>query len=235
MCLQSTFFKLLDFPNCLGCIDGKHVTIQAPHNTGSLYYNYKKSFSIVLLAVCDAKYRFIIVDIGKAGRNSDSGIFAASQLELNIDENLLGYPYYKCQITGCDSSIKFPYVFLADEGFALKENMMRPYPKNCSERAEITFNYRLSRARRVIENNFGILATRFRKFRRPIIAGVEKVIAITKASVALHNYLITEKANRYIPEIQREILEHVKVILRIIDSGTFFTARPANFTGIQSL
>ena len=30
-------------------------------------------------------------------------------------------------------------------------------------------------------------------------------------------------------------LEHVKVILRIIDSGTFFTARPANFTGIQSL
>jgi len=84
--------------------------------------------------------------------------------------------------------------------------MMRPYPKNCSERNEIVFNYRLSRARRVIENSFGILATRFRIFRRPIIAGVEKIIAITKASVALHNYLITEESQTYIPENPNEIM-----------------------------
>ena len=119
---------------------------------------------------------------------------------MNIYENLLGYPSCHVPIPGYDNSIKFPYVFLADEGFALKENMMRPYPKNCSERAEITFNYRLSRARRVIENSFGILATRFRIFHRPIIAGVEKVIAITKAAVALHNYLITEESSTYMPD-----------------------------------
>lgn len=198
--ISRDFFQRWNFPNCLGCIDGKHVMIQAPNNSGSLYYNYKKYFSIVLLAVCDAQYRFLLVDIGRSGRNSDSGIYGSSQLGLSIEDNLLSYPDGRYPIPGYDQSVKFPYVFLADEGFAMKTFMMRPYPKNCGNRSEIVFNYRLSRARRVIENSFGILATRFRIFRRPIIAGVEKITAITKASVALHNYLITEENQRYIPE-----------------------------------
>jgi len=206
--ISREFFQFWNFPNCLGCIDGKHVMIQAPNNSGSLYYNYKKFFSIVLLAVCDAQYRFLLVDIGKSGRNSDSGVYGSSQLGLKIDENLLGYPSSRYTIPGYDQNIKFPYVFLADEGFAMKTFMMRPYPKNCSERSEIVFNYRLSRARRVIENSFGILATRFRIFRRPIIAGVEKTIAITKAAVALHNYLIAEESQRYIPE-NNEIIQNI--------------------------
>ena len=131
----------MELSHCLGCIDGKHVIIQAPGSTGSVFFNYKKSFSVVLLAVCDARYRFLLVDIGKEGRNSDSGIYAASQLGLQIDTNLLNYPRHKYAIPGYNESIKFPYVFLADEGFALKGNMMRPYPKNCSERSDIVFIY----------------------------------------------------------------------------------------------
>ena len=83
---------------------------------------------------------------------------------------------------------------------------MRLCPKNCAERAQIFFNYRLSRARRVIENSFGILASRFRIFRRPILAGQKTLKSITKASVALHNFLITEESNKYIPDCQSEIL-----------------------------
>ncbi len=66
----------MELPNCVGAIDGKHVMMRCPPNTGSKYYNYKGYFSMVLLAVVDADYHFILVDIGSYGSNSDGGIFA---------------------------------------------------------------------------------------------------------------------------------------------------------------
>ena len=56
--------------------------MQAPHNAGSGYFNYKKTHSVVLLAICNANYEFILVDIGDSGRQSDSPVYANSHLSF---------------------------------------------------------------------------------------------------------------------------------------------------------
>lgn len=68
------FEKSWNFPNCIGAIYGKHINIKKPMKSGTDYYNYKGFFSIVLLGVVDADYKFIRAEVGINGRISDGGV-----------------------------------------------------------------------------------------------------------------------------------------------------------------
>ena len=63
----------------------------APAGQASSFFNYKKTHSIVLLEVCDANYKFILVDIGDSGRQSDGSVYANSNLGFAIERKLLSY------------------------------------------------------------------------------------------------------------------------------------------------
>ncbi|VEN48424.1 unnamed protein product [Callosobruchus maculatus] len=178
-----------NFPHCLGSIDGKHINIQAPPRSGSLFYNYKKHFSIVLLGACDADYKFTYVDIGAYGSQSDGGVLRNSVFGQRLENNDINIPRDKC-LPG--TNIVMPYFFVGDEAFPLKKYIMRPYPGKHLSNTQKIFNYRLSRARQVIENTFGIMVSRWRILKRPINAQVENIDNIVKGIVTLHNYCQSE-------------------------------------------
>jgi hypothetical protein len=185
------FERSWNFPNCLGAIDGKHVLIQAPCNSGSMFFNYKNTFSIVLLATCVAKYRFTNVDIGAYGRQSDGGVFSNSVLGQKLEQGSLQIPGDR-RIK--NSNITQPCTFVGDDAFALSSYMMKPYAGDrIVDKKKRIFNYRL--ARRIIENCFGIMASRFRVYRRVLISDPENVCNIIKATVVLHNFLRNEEVN----------------------------------------
>jgi len=80
--ITEEFYDKWNFPHCLGAIDGKHIVIQCPNKSGTEYfnYNYKDAFSIVLMALVDANYNFIFVDVGCQGRISDGGVYRNTDL-----------------------------------------------------------------------------------------------------------------------------------------------------------
>lgn len=190
--IAENFMNKWQFPHCLGAVDGKHISIKCPPNAGSQFFNYKHFHSIVLLAVVDANKKFIIIDVGSMGRFSDGGIFADSEFGQKLKNNQLNLPSDQPLLEG---GTPIPYVFIGDQAFPLQKHFMRPYPQSAcrDSREKRHFNYRLSRARNVVENAFGILSMRFRVFRRPLECKLESVDTITKATCVLHNYLITKQ------------------------------------------
>lgn len=191
--ISNEFSSKWNFPNCVGAIDGKHIIIQSPMNSGSEFINYKGTFSVVLMALVDADYCFTFADVRCQGRISDGGVFRNTtffkkmenhQLELPSDHPLPG------------KELPTPHVFLADDAFALSRHILKPYKgvydKGSSERI---FNYRLSRARRIVENVFGIMASVFRILRKPMLLQPEKVSVIVMTCVLLHNFLRKSKTS----------------------------------------
>lgn len=179
--------EIWKFPNCVGSIDGKHVAIKCPPNSGSEYFCYKNFYSIVLLAIVDPYYKFLVVDIGNYGRHSDSGIFEHSIFYREyIHEKSILPPK---PLPGTEEPI--PHVLIGDEGFALQSYLMRPFSRSTvlHDERKKRYNYRLCRARRVVENAFGILTQKWRIFLRPIECDVETAIDVVKAACCLHNYI----------------------------------------------
>lgn len=143
------------------------------------------------MAICDSNYRFLFVDIGAEGRQSDGGIWSRSSIGCAFargDMNIPPSDYV------CEEHV-LPYVFVADEAFQLTNYMMRPYPgKNLTKEKRI-FNYRLSTARRMVECTFGILTSQWRIYRRPINASLDTAGHIVKATIVLHNFLRQKSFN----------------------------------------
>lgn len=193
------FYDRFDFPLCLGAIDGKHVRIKKPHRSGSKYFNYKGYCSIVLLAVSDANGKFVIVDVGSYGGNSDGGVFNRSIFGKKLLANKLAIPA-NTFIPGTD--IHLPYTFVADDAFPLRENIMKPFAHHQLTHEKEIFNYRLSRARNSVECSFGRIAQMWRILLRQIDAQPSAATDIVKSITVLHNFIVDNEPHRLVATTQ---------------------------------
>lgn len=201
--IERGFSSRWNFPGVYGAIDGKHVLIRAPPDSGSEFFNYKGTNSVILLAVVDDDYCFSYINIGANGRCSDGGVFQSSSIFNDLEKNMLPEGGF----------------IVGDAAFPLKPYLLKPYQHSPLTYEQKIFNYRLSRARRIVENVFGILVSRFRIFERPIATDVMVTDKIIWTTCTLHNWL-RKTSTSY---LAKENIDHENVDTGEIIQGSWRT------------
>ncbi|XP_071105184.1 uncharacterized protein [Haliotis cracherodii] len=138
------------------------------------------------MALVDSDYEFRWVDIGAQGGCPDAQIWNQCELKNAIERGVIGIQP-AAPLPGDDRPMS--YYIIADDAFGMNTWLMKPFSRRGLANDERIFNYRLSRARRVDENTFGILANRFRCLLSVMLQDPDTVYAIVLARVCLHNIM----------------------------------------------
>ena len=135
------------FCYAFAAIDGCHLPIKCPpggRESTKEYHNFKEFFSVVLMALVDSKYRFIWANCGIPGNTHDSLIFQTTNI-YKIQKVVNG------DIIPDFNFVKINPIILGDSAFEFRPWIMKPYANSVLTKEQRNFNYRLSRARMVIE------------------------------------------------------------------------------------
>ncbi|KAJ8672373.1 hypothetical protein QAD02_003632 [Eretmocerus hayati] len=185
------FWDKYQIPNCVGALDGKHFRIRQPAHSGASFWNWKRFYSVNVMAVCDSDGYFMWVSAGALGSLNDSTVFRNTNLGAALYQDDLPIINQRSRLPNTD--VNLTRFLIADGGFPLERFMLRPFPTVRPMPLERRiFNIRLGTARRVIERAFGILTKKFRCFENPLDFNLETIDLIILTSFILHNYLLTE-------------------------------------------
>lgn len=182
------FAALTGFPQGVGALDGCHIEVCPPKEQACDYYNYKGWYSMILMAVVDHCYKFMLTNVGTPGRSHDADVFHKSCLPKILSSGL--FQLQKKTFHG----VSVGPVLLADQAYPLQKEVMKPFsqPGAAGSSTQI-FNYHLSSARRIVENAFGRLKARFRILHKGPENDIPNVRRIIRACCVLHN--ICEELN----------------------------------------
>ena len=171
------------FPQCAGVVDGTHIPIVSPQAYPADYFNRKGWHSIIMQGTVNHLGVFVDVYIGWPGRVHDARVFANSTLYQRGQEKSL-LPHWTEHIGGED----VPLVILGDPAYPLLPWLMKSFPDNGRlSRQQKLFNYRLSRARVVVEHAYGRLKGRWRCLLKRLDVSVEDVPSVIATCCVLHN------------------------------------------------
>lgn len=184
--ISDQWFAATSFPHVCAAVDGTHIPIHQPRHGGSEFYNYKGFHSIVMLAFVDSNCRFLYVDVNACGSSSDAQIFNYSEFNDKLEDGTINFPKPSPLLPGEEP---IPYFLIGDDAFALKTYMQKPYSRRSEDLKEKIFNFRLSRARRLVENAFGIMKMKFQCLRKIMQQKPGTCRIIAYCCCCLHNLL----------------------------------------------
>ena len=171
------------FPQAVGAVDGTHIPIICPEDSGADYYNRKCFYSIIMQAIVDYQGLFIDVYIGWPGKVHDARVFVNSSFYKGMINGTL-FPQRNRVIRG----VKVPLQILGDPAYPALSWLMKPYPEHAGMTEQMKhYNYRQSRARIVVENSFGRLKGRWRCLMKRLDCHVSNCGNIIASCVVLHN------------------------------------------------
>lgn len=184
---QAELFEIgRGFPMCIGARDGSHIPIRGSFGRRKLLWCFKGFYSLVLQIVAGADYRILAATMGHAGNCHDSTIMKKHSFWRNREDI---FPQGFRVIEG----VKVKYFEIGDSAFPLTDRSMKPFTHNKLSDAQAYFNYRLSSARMIVEQTFGILKGRFRILLSTNESSIPTVNAITMACCILHNICIVRE------------------------------------------
>ena len=156
--MEEKFRTRWNVHHVLGTLDGKHIAMKKPKNSGSDYFYNSDYYNYGFCSLVNAEYRFLLVNVGYSGSSSDVHIFNRNDLRENIEDSTLGL----LPLNHWREGPNLHYFFLGDDTFTLMSWMLKPYSRRPLTRKERIANCRISRGRIVVRNAFGILLSRFR-------------------------------------------------------------------------
>ena len=177
------FTNGLGFPQCAGVVDGTHIPIVSPVEYPADYFNRKGFHSIIMQGMVDNLGRFTDVCIGWPGRVHDACVFVNSSLYHRGQQGTL-FPDWKQTICGQD----IPLLVLGDPAYPLLSWLLKAYIDNGSLTAQQKlFNYRLSKARVVVEHAYGRLKGRWQCLLKRNDVMIRYYPSLVAACCVLHN------------------------------------------------
>lgn len=179
-----TFERTTRFPSCLGAACVRHIELRKVSKADTDYLNERRRPSVLLTAVVDSNYEFLIADTCPSGHLSES----------NPPNRIIERNICATTVPGCSSSNQLPYVFIADDSFKLQENFMVPYRAVSEKGGEASklFNRQLVKAYQRAAKTLAIMAWRFGVLQTPVNLDARKVQTIVKACCYLHNFFKRE-------------------------------------------
>ncbi|XP_051153696.1 putative nuclease HARBI1 [Leptopilina boulardi] len=198
---QEEFLLIANFPGVLGCIDGCHIRISAPHDYADIYFNRKGFYSINMQAICDAHMLFIDIYAACPGSVNDARVWTLSTIR---EKSLRNYEHYFPEQTH----------ILGDKIYSVLFNLIPPFKDYVNMRIrERHFNKIHARTRQVIERAFALLVARFRRLKHLYLQNVAYASLIILACSCLHNICLSlddRLAEEIILNIDADELDNVE-------------------------